>query len=246
MREDMKWVLRDTYRGGGYENGRDHGKSDETKGARKRYMASDALETPKMESMGRSRRYGWDHKESRWSYSILYKYLHSQVGRPWDDIYRNICQRLDVRSAPQREILHSLENWVVRLHTYIQDGKLYESSGIPLNSSYRKWEFYVHPETKVLCLLPEKKFVRNNKQRYVKGKNENHIYKQIKGIWYEVFLKSLPPLRWNEYSPFFKDVIYGYNTSRISLCEEYGSYNKYAYSKRQLNSKEIKRLIKEN
>lgn len=44
--------------------------------------------------------------------SPVYRWLCKQVGRPWDDVYSEICQRFENRSLAGRHIIGHIEAWV--------------------------------------------------------------------------------------------------------------------------------------
>src|SRR5262245_51455346 len=95
----------------------------------------------------------------------LQRFLHSNVGRPWDDVYSEMKQSLDSRKVTGRHIFEHVE-WEVELHPVIgEDGKIYECY-----PHYRERPLlqglYVDPRTGLLCwaeqeeLAPPSKAVR--------------------------------------------------------------------------------------
>jgi len=54
----------------------------------------------------------WHGKETRDHLSPLRRYLRSQVGRPWNTVYSEICAGIDRRSAVQRHLLEHIEDYI--------------------------------------------------------------------------------------------------------------------------------------
>src|SRR6185437_5780755 len=94
MRKDMKHVIIDRPRTGG-----DGGKSIPPKGSKKRLQKTPLEDQPKYESNARRRVYGYDCKQLNEHLSPLRRWLHSQVGRNWDEVWSEICEGLSVRNA---------------------------------------------------------------------------------------------------------------------------------------------------
>ena len=85
------------------------------------------------------------------AYSFIDGFLTSRVGRPWDDVYAEICSRFDKRSMmgeKVRENFNASRRWSdVELNCYIgRDGNVRDV----LNRCII-YGFYVHPETGILC-----------------------------------------------------------------------------------------------
>lgn len=165
----------------------------------------------------------------------LNRYLQKQVGRPWNDVYSELC------SQKRNDGTDNIRRWckyLVELNVKIIDGAPYclKYQARPLRSE----ELYVHPETGLLLRAPKeveeiyehpKEFVLVSEQKAIEVvgiriPNLHPIkcytletgYKVIEGIWY--FVKQ-----WR-----VQDSTYRYKTSEIGV------------SKRQLNSKELRKL----
>jgi hypothetical protein len=54
----------------------------------------------------------WHGKETRDHLSPLRRYLRAQVGRPWNQVYSEICAATDRRSAVQRHVLEHIGDYV--------------------------------------------------------------------------------------------------------------------------------------
>ncbi len=94
MREDMKHVIIDRPRTGGAG-----GKSIAPKGSKRRWQRLPVEDHPRTESTARRRLYGWNCKRLNEHLSPLRRWLRSNCGRLWDDVFSEICDRLSVRNA---------------------------------------------------------------------------------------------------------------------------------------------------
>jgi hypothetical protein len=249
MRQDMASVIIDRPRRGAG----DGGKSIPPKGTKRRESKIPLDEKPKRGRMGRGF-YGWDCKELNEHLAPLYRYLRSNVGRPWDKVWSEICANLSVRNATTSHVRDHVEMDVEK--NVIMVGKTpCRIDGTPL------WrEFYVNPNSGLLCRVKDKP-----KHRYEKKKPEyvnvgGKLCQEVNGIWYEITFKNLPKARkvakrypWlrgtskdrimgyvDDNEDYYDDVVYG-RCMRRQLSEYWGEQVR-ADSKKQLNKREIKKL----
>lgn len=237
----MKHVLIDRPRTGG-----DGGKSKPPKGSKKRFQKTPLDEQPKFASSARHRVYGWNAKELNDHIAPLRRWLRSQVGRDWDDVWSEVCENLSTNGVATKHVRDHVEGYVEQ-NCIIVDGEVCDSRGMGLKS----WRgFYVHPETNVLCCHEDYRRYRRRKYKadWLEGKDEDHRYYLLKGIWYEVTLKPLPKTRIviNVY-----DVVMAaqwertdkkYIASSGEDCTKYYGRKVYAASKRQLGKRDIQKL----
>lgn len=235
MRKDMAKVIVERPRTGG-----DGGKSIPLKGTKKNLQRTDWEEMPAFQSNAPGRLYGYDRKQLNENLSPLHRFLRKNVGRPWNDVYSEICENIRVDNAVQSHVRDHVDMDVMTNVVMI--------NGVPYDPtrSYPTWrEFYVHPETGILCYYEHKRHRYNRKQQnYVDGKSENHQYHVVEGIWYEVELKDFPPRGKDPYWWYSEkcfDVVKKIRLDRSDCKRIYGR-EVYAVKKRQLNSKEIKKL----
>lgn len=249
MRKDMKHVIIDRPRTGG-----DGGKSIPPKGTKKRLHKQMQSEdgTVAYESTARRRVYGWDCKELNEHLSPLVRWLSSQVGRDWDEVWSEICDGLSVRNATTAHVRDHADDFVEKNCTIV-DGQLCDSRGVPLNKGGWRWHrFYVDPCDNTLREFgdrPKYRYKWNRRKDWVPGKNDDHRYYLLDGVWYEVELKPYPA-KAPSYSEIWDLVLaakwdnpkYAYRGSTKSVCQSYYGRPVYAAAKRQLNKKEIQRL----
>jgi hypothetical protein len=108
---------------------------------------------------------------NRLDFSRLRRFLKTKVGKKWDDVYSEICQRI-----PKDIIeIHNPVKWYVSTKVSIKsDGSLYDKIDKQYISDEgkfhtRTWKYgykydahyphyFVHPQTGILCRLEVKKF----------------------------------------------------------------------------------------
>ncbi len=80
----------------------------------------------------------------------LIRFLESNKGRLWNDVYSDLIKQLDTRTATGLHVLQHLWDFVA-INTKLEDDKLihYNSSGG--FSWFRSFRFYVDPKTGKLC-----------------------------------------------------------------------------------------------
>jgi len=103
MRSDMKEVIIETGRHGGFEKGEVKLFQQESR--------NDFENSPSHVSMHPKHR-GFDRKSQGDKLSPLYRFLDGQVGRKWDDVYSEICRVNDKRSMIGAHLLGHLAYYV--------------------------------------------------------------------------------------------------------------------------------------
>jgi hypothetical protein len=109
-------------------------------------------EAPVREPVGR----GWGgSKVLNENLAPLRRFLRSRVGRPWNDVHREICSLLNVRSAVQKHVLDHVRE-MVEVNVVLVDGRPHHAPGHWYAGSLivrSRWRgFYVCPKTGRLCL----------------------------------------------------------------------------------------------
>jgi hypothetical protein len=163
----------------------------------------------------------------------LRRYLRSNVGRPWNKVYSEVCQRINRDSAVQFHVWQHLMMDVCT-NPYVVGGDV-----------GRTWwfRFYVDPKSGLLCENKELPRWRQ-KRSQVESKtsipiDDSHEFRRIEGIWYELKLTPIPAK-----GEVF-DIVLKVRVSDVS-SDARSFYGRPVYcpqgGKRQLNSKEIRRL----
>lgn len=180
-------------------------------------------------------------RKSKWlsdNLGPLRSLLRSQVGKPWNDIYSKLCQSLDTRTMVGRHVLDHLWDYV-ELHVEIIDGLPQRKHSSyygrrELTASY--WpQYYVHPETGLLCAVPLKS--RNSKpvnDKTVIPLSSMEQYRCIDEIWYRITFEPLTAMA-------ARDVLL---KEQITPQQALNIYGKpiYAALKQQCGKRELKHL----
>jgi len=161
----------------------------------------------------------------------LRRFLRSKVGTDWDRVYGELSQDLDISTLSGQHILSHLWQYVER-HVEMIDGKPYRK---PYNGFFRNFgiyynQFYVHPETGILCeALRSPKVIPPESKDKIKL-DSTHYYYKLEDIWYLITFAQIPAI-----SEVRDVVLKAYIQTEINSCTRL-----YAAQKRQCNKKEIR------
>jgi hypothetical protein len=256
MRADMAKVICERPRHGG-----DGGKSIPKKGTKKRVHKE--LETGNERgSEGMKLNYGWDTKHFGEHLNPLRGYIRSCIGRKWDDVYSEVCSHINKDSVVQSHILTHLLQFI-ELNAYVENGIAYHSK--PIRHEVSSYTVAIVDENGTVIANPNA--TRQNKNRTTK-KAQNYYkvgdkfyLKDEEGIFYECTLTEIPKKRIPEYGwsfngekPHRMTTIHWYVEIRAKVYDyflrkiinesgtTYRNPGLYCTKKRQLNSREIKKL----
>jgi len=257
MRNDMYKVIVERPRRGG--------------GGRSEMPAPEDLEdSPRQEGLRKR------HRSRKWlneNLRPLERFLASQVGRPWNKVYSEICAGIDRRNTVQQHIHQHLEDFVA-INVIQIDGEWRASKGWrglePLSSPWAA-KYYVHPEHGLL-LVNHWRTEARRKQR--KQRQDAHAERhgriredlrvidpasqlhRIEGVWYRVEVAPLPSAQ--AVDEVRIDVLRRIPVDQCPLWDDskkiasnrtlFGRHDVYARSKRQLNARELRhyRLSNDN
>ncbi|MEH2056528.1 MAG: hypothetical protein V7K97_10315 [Nostoc sp.] len=170
----------------------------------------------------------------------LRRFLHSKVGQPWNDVYSQLCQRLDPSTMAGRHVIDHVWGYVER-HVEIIDGgfytKPYRGYRSQLDTNHRD-RFYIHPETGILCAaekVPQKQKPKQEQTDIVIIDNY-HQYQKLNEIWYLITFEDFPPPP----THYVTDVVKGIIHRSAAI---YRGRMIYAVSKQQCNKKEIRFIL---
>ncbi|MBL1201834.1 MAG: hypothetical protein FWK04_22930 [Nostoc sp. GBBB01] len=171
----------------------------------------------------------------------LRRFLRSKAGQPWNDVYSQLCERLDTKTMAGQHVIGHLWHYVER-HVQIIDGDVYTKPDrghpILLDGSYRN-SFYVHPETGILCAVQN--IPRKQKQRQQETDvviiDDYHQYHKLNDIWYLITFADFPPPPTN----YVEDILKGFIHS--SRADTYRGRRIYAVKKQQCSKKEIRFIL---
>ncbi len=213
MRSDMFEVIIERPRGGGGW-GRDWPRIS----WRQLELDDDGLRDggPKRRRMGPRRRSKWLSE----NLAPLRRFLHSAVGRPWNEVHSEICAQIAPGSVVQKHVLDHLYQYVER-HPVMVNGwphrnVAYRRGGCgyaPLSERHN--DFYVCMQTGRL-LLPR----RAKSDSIVHPLGPLFELRSIKGVWYVVHLAQLPD-DWRKYKQC-RDVLLGKRLDCYGLMGRWG------------------------
>jgi len=248
MRADMAKVLVERPRLGS-RSGSEPGKGYQSR-VRKLLDAGDS--PPVREGIRRP--YTTNRKHFNEHLGPLRRYIDSQVGRPWDKVYAEVCANIDRGNVVQKHILTHLFEYVVT-DAILLDGVPCRGSGRqygqPLADNYPFQLWYVCPRSGLLRrarFSGRRAAVRAYRQTLCGAKdrlpitvvrvNESLRCLQFQYGWELVTVAPLP----GERSPHYlsaADVVLGKPLTEAQARQHYGAAV-YAVARRRLRKKELK------
>ena len=254
MRDDMAKVIVQRPRIGGEKV---------TKGRTPR----DLENLPARKGLRRAVQEAGDWKELNENLAPLRRYLASQVGRPWNKVWSEICANLRPTSTVQQHVRDHVFDFVAIRNLRVSGGEFYVGGGwrgpVPLAKS--RYELWVDPRSGILRrnrgrdryrkarVDREKDHEKKLRLRMVTVSEELQYHCLDDGGWWEVKLAPVPmekrPRRFHGRVVGYEDaelpvvdVVLNAGLSHLSREELYDRKGVYATAKRQLSKKDIKRL----
>jgi hypothetical protein len=198
--------------------------------------------------------------------ALLRRYLLAQLGRPWNNVFSEICAGID-----RLNTVHQHIHEFIAVDVEVRDGRLIDAAnrgGYLRRGRGLYQELYVDPRTGLICLnrhyrssgedaaehdMREAAEVAAHRRTV----DERTLLLLVEGIWYLVELGVLPKerivasvvdstRRRRMFAEPRYDVVLRRAVSRsvqadLRQCKQlYGSMDFYAQNKRQLSSREIK------
>jgi hypothetical protein len=228
MRPDMKYVVIESGRRGGYgkhNRTRPRHKGEEWEG----YLKHEGIRLP----------HGYNTKYQTDLLGPLWGYLRKHVGKPWDVVYADICRHLDFRSVLGFHIKSHLFDGFggVQRHVQMRGRVPYERIGRFGSPPAAVDGFWVHPRTGLL--LEQRARRRPSKpaapitRKIVDEWTQIH---RLHGAWFEVELAPYAGI-----VPCGDAVVRAAGDPRADFARLYGRPGVYATRKRQLSKKETTR-----
>ena len=195
MRKDMSKILVTTPRIGSWM------KNYEVKNQRRSFRDGD-YDLPSYSSMKpKTRRTSCVRKSLNEYLNPLIRYLNKNIGRPWDNIYSDICKNMDKRTPVQSHIFQHLFEYV-ELNPIFKEGKPHQVGWGGLDLIYNDgWSFYIDKKgflRKSKEIRPPWNKVEKN-PNLIKTDDDNLFYlrRESDGVWFKAELKT------NEGDPLF-------------------------------------------
>lgn len=180
--------------------------------------------------VSRRRQHGWDAKEFTDVLGPLRKFLHSQLGRPWDKVYSDLSKSLDRRSLTGIHIWNHVK-WEVVQNVILHDG-VWVHSEARFGTHAKVRGFYVNPAGILSYQAYKNPDYRKKVDPNVKKINETVELRRINGVWFHVVIeKKVRVERYPQIS--LKTGVTTYKTYTVETLIE---------KKRQLGKKELRDL----
>lgn len=201
---------------------------------------------PKFEGIKRPHR---QHKGQRDLLGPLRRWLQSQVGRHWNDVYSEACMVIHPDNYVRVHVKTHLLEFVER-HTFMRDGRV---CIVAMDRSCRRvvmpitelhWgrsRFFVHPETGLLQAIPaiSHRVWRARNPRPAETKHwvsGNVAIKQIRGLWFECHYETIHSSQWfDSYDHVLERIVTRQDVARTELLYQ------ICTCKRQLSKRELRR-----
>jgi hypothetical protein len=191
----------------------------------------------------------------------LRRYLERQVGRPWNEVWSEICVNLKPSNALQQHVRNHVPDFVAIKTSLIKGEVWVHGRGqlVPLAREYAR--LYVDPASGILRRNAIRKDWRREwraaqkareaaiaaRMRVVSRKTQLHLFGEC---WWEVTLAqagaagTVASILGPSGSPIFlgPDAVYQAGLSRLPPEELYGRGGVFAVAKRQLSRKEMRDL----
>lgn len=215
-------------------------------------------------------RAGYGYRNLNENLAPLRRYLHAQVGRPWNRVFSEICAGIDRRNTVQQHIHQHIRDFIA-INVEVRDGQLVDLADrwkFPPAHLGLFQELYVDPRS---GLIRRNKSYRSWRHRATERQRREQtdvaarrrivdkrtVFLLLDGVWYRVEVDTLPQTsvvyrvidgksrRQVVTEPRY-DVVLRRNVSRavdadVQRCNYlYGSGDLYAVSKRQISTREIK------
>jgi hypothetical protein len=203
----------------------------------------------KFASSGPRRQYGG---QSKWLTDVLRPlegFLHSNVGRPWDKVYSELRNGLDVRKVTGLHIFDHLGSMVKKNCEIGIDRRVYS---YPWGNQVTG--FYVHPTNGLLCFVPRKSKRQRQKERLERQEihevriDRTHSYRLLDGQWYLVSHKWVENhgrsalLVWDV--ALRKHINIPHSTTRVAISKRQCNRNEVVEIQKQVadHKKKIRRM----
>ena len=194
----------------------------------------------------------------------LKRYLESQVGRPWDKVWSEICKNLKPSNTVQQHVRDHIPDFVA-LKTSLKDGEVWVHDRFrraPLKDSHVK--LFVDPKSGLLrrnkywaswnarrrAERAREQKERERRMRVLSPTKQLHLLED--GAWWEVTLAPVPTVVQEHRTRHgthrypaelaVKDVVLEARLTLLSREALYDRRGVYAVAKRQLSRKEMRDL----
>jgi hypothetical protein len=215
-------------------------------------------------------RAGYGYRSLNENLAPLRRYLHTQIGRPWNTVFSEICSGIDRRNTVQQHIHQHIRDFIA-VDVEVRDGRLVDLAArwrfLPTDSGISQ-KLYVDPRTGLIRSNKHRRSRRHivaecrEREKVEIARRRRHIDERtllllLDDVWFRVMMDILPKERLVERIIDGKsyrqmtaeprlDVVLRRTISRtmhaaLQRSEYlYGSRELYAVGKRQISTREIK------
>lgn len=128
-------------------------------------------------------------------YKFVRRLLVGNVGRPWDEVYSELCVQADARNYVGAQLREAIDR-LVEKHCYIdEDGVVRDDHDFKVDGRWR-CALYVHPETKTLEKLEGRRRHVRSKQGTTVFEYDGKLFHCHEGIWYRVEMAPVPEVKY--------------------------------------------------
>ena len=191
-----------------------------------------------------------DRKSFGENLAPLRRWLRTQVGRPWDDVYSEACVVIKSDSTVRNHIkFHLLE--MVERHTFLRDGEVWcfrlgwwDAIEVPVSQLSGHWNcFYVHLHSGLLCEAKPSRRQPSRRDREERKRmktcrwlNDQMALLKLNGCWFKCEMRPLP-----------SDEARAYDSASRQMLNRWEAEHKYGkpvccVGKRQLSREQLKRF----
>jgi hypothetical protein len=223
MRKDMKDLLLDTGRvGGGWGKGA---------GARRYHLKNDDPDDlSNWQPSSRKRVAGHKHQGDR--LNPLKRYLKRNCGRPWSEVYAEICEFADSRTIRGFHLRQHVWQYVVPNNYDVGHKGRYGPFFVDPDGVLQEEKSLTHAERRKLWKTRELR----NRNPYLSIDSDHH-WEKIEGFWYYFETTHVT------YTPTWEDLEQDPMTGEVKIIRVQGRpYTDSYTSKRQVNGKTQKML----
>jgi hypothetical protein len=218
------------------------------KGYRKQLHKAMAADDSPPVREGIKKRYGYNLKHFNEHLGPLRRFLNSNVGRPWDKVYGEICEHVDRGNVVQKHILTHLFDYVIVTTVLIDgepcDGRPGYRYGDPLRASARYNQWYICPKSGLLrrCShVPRRPRVKRTELPRCVRVNKTEMCVELNGQWELVTVAPLPEPMTQKPAHDVLRKCSVYPWSADGARQFYGAAV-YATARRPLSKRELKAL----
>jgi hypothetical protein len=202
------------------------------RGYRRSLQKSDIADLPRKEPLaGRWR--GMQRALSE-NLSPMFRFLQSQIGRPWNKVHQDLCEHVSFDNAVQKHVLTHVFDFVT-LHVTLVDGRPHGRRHYGPRHRLEPGQMYVCPRTGLLKIVRPLKSKAPTKY----GLGSLRQYHFYEGFWWELKLRKIPAERRELWDVWLERPV-----ARLTPAVAHATYGGWLFTtaKRPLSPREARTL----